>query len=310
MLMDMTSTWLRKKRVWAALAIASCLIVMISHLPLATWLPNARDWIASQGIWAFPTFIAAYIVAAVLGLPNIVLILAAGPLFGLTEGVISASVADTLSIAACFIIGQTIGRRWITGTVRENSRFHKLDRAFAQKGWKIVLLTRLSPVLPSNILNYGFSLTQINFWEYIFFSWLGMLPVIFTYVYVGTFGANMISQQGEHQLFQALGLAATIGVMFYATKLAASALRTEEGETMGPARAMHLGDRTGTHPHKHPSQRNHRSKNAPNWIINSRYLSPKRPQSRPSAAHSAEQSRKRANTQPTPVALPKIIVKR
>lgn len=308
MLMDMTSIWLRKKRVWAAIAVASCLIVIISHLPLATWLPDTRDWIASQGIWAFPTFIAIYIVAAVLGLPNIVLILAAGPLFGLTEGVISASVADTLSIAACFIIGQTVGRRWITSAVRENSRFHKLDRAFARKGWKIVLLTRLSPVLPSNILNYGFSLTQINFWEYLFFSWLGMLPVIFTYVYVGTFGAKIISQQSEHQLFQALGLAATVGVMFYATKLAASALRTEESTQKGTAQSIHIEGRTATQRLKPSSQRTNTQQNAPNWIIHSRSLGPKRPKAKQPAT--SEQSRKRVNTQPTPVALPKITVKR
>ena len=184
-------------------------------------------------MWAIPTFIAIYVVAAVLGLPNIVLILAAGPLFGLTEGVVSASVADTLSIAACFVIGQTVGRRWITHSVRENSRFHKLDRAFAQKGWKIVLLTRLSPVLPSNILNYGFSLTRIDFWEYLFFSWLGMLPVIFTYVYVGTFGARILTPnpQPENLIFQAVGLVTTLGVMVYATKLAAVALKTEDATT-------------------------------------------------------------------------------
>ncbi|MEO1620389.1 MAG: TVP38/TMEM64 family protein [Cyanobacteria bacterium J06632_3] len=223
----MTLTWLRRKRIWAAIAAASCITAIITHLPISLWLGNIGEWIAGQGVWTVPIFIAIYIVAAVLGLPNIVLILAAGPLFGLAEGVISASIADTLSIAACFLIGQTVGRRWITGLVKENSRFHKLDRAFAQKGWKIVLLTRLSPILPSNVLNYGFSVTRINFWEYLFFSWLGMLPVIFTYVYVGTFGANILTfnQQPENLLFQGLGLLATVGVMIYTTQLTASALK-------------------------------------------------------------------------------------
>jgi uncharacterized membrane protein YdjX (TVP38/TMEM64 family) len=223
----------RKKRVWLGLAIATCLAVVISHLPIGDWLSwigMAHSWLAGQGVWAVPTFMALYVVAAIFGLPNIVLILAAGTLFGFTKGVVSASLADTLSIAACFVIGQTVGRRWITSKVKENSRFHKLDRAFAAKGWQIVLLTRLSPVLPSNILNYGFSLTQINFWEYLFFSWLGMLPVIFTYVYIGTFSVNVLSpdQQANHLIFQAIGLAATLGVMVYATKLTATALRCED----------------------------------------------------------------------------------
>lgn len=226
----MTLAWLRKKRVWVGLAIASCLAVLISQLPLLTWLANAHQWLAGRGVWAMPMFITLYVVAAIFGLPNIVLILAAGTLFGLTEGVVSASIADTLSIAACFVIGQTVARRWITSVVHENSRFHRLDRAFAQQGWKIVLLTRLSPLLPSNILNYGFSLTQINFWQYLFFSWLGMLPVIFTYVYVGTFGASVIApdRPAENLLFQALGLVVTLGVMIYTTRLAASALHQQE----------------------------------------------------------------------------------
>jgi uncharacterized membrane protein YdjX (TVP38/TMEM64 family) len=227
---------LKRKRLWVALAIASSLAVLISHVPFGSWLhwlAIAHSWLAGQGEWAIPTFMAIYIVAAIFGLPNIVLILAAGTLFGLTQGVVSASVADTLSIAACFVIGQTVGRRWITNTVKESSRFHKLDKAFAQKGWKIVFLTRLSPVLPSNILNYGFSLTRINFWEYLFFSWLGMLPVIFTYVYIGTFGANILTlnQQSDNLIFQAIGLGATVGVMVYATKLAAGALKTENPDS-------------------------------------------------------------------------------
>ena len=226
---DMTLTWVRKKRTWAGVAAASCIVAIVSHMPIASLLSQANVWIASQGPWAIPVFMAIYIVAAIFGIPNIVLILAAGTLFGLTEGVVSASIADTLSIAACFVIGQTVGRRWLTKTLKADSRFHKLDRVFAKKGWTIVLLTRLSPVLPSNILNYGFSLTKIDFWQYLFFSWLGMLPVIFTYVYIGTFGANILNldQSPQRLVLQALGLLATVGVMFYTTQLAASALKEE-----------------------------------------------------------------------------------
>ncbi len=228
--MDMPLTWMRRKRTWLGLSVTSCAAVLISQLPLSLWLSTANEWLAGQGIWTIPLFTAIYVVAAIFGMPNIILILAAGPLFGVAEGVISASVADTLSIAVCFVIGQTLGRRWITGLVGENSRFHKLDRAFSQKGWKIVLLTRLSPILPSNILNYGFSITQINFWEYLFFSWLGMLPVIFTYVCIGKVGTTILTldQQPENLMFQAVGLLATVGVMVYTTRLATAALRQSE----------------------------------------------------------------------------------
>ncbi|MEL6778711.1 MAG: hypothetical protein AAFO06_15790, partial [Cyanobacteria bacterium J06597_16] len=64
--MDMISSrWLRRKRLWAVLAIASCIVAVIVHFPVSIWLPSAQTWIASQGIWAFPAFITIYIVAAV-----------------------------------------------------------------------------------------------------------------------------------------------------------------------------------------------------------------------------------------------------
>lgn len=261
--MDMTLALLRRKRVWFGLAVASCLTAIIIHLPIGQWISTAHHWLAGLGAFAIPAFVTIYVVAAIFGLPNIVLILAAGTLFGLTEGVISASIADTLSIAACFVIGQTMGRRWITNTVKDNSRFHKLDKAFSEKGWKIVLLTRLSPVLPSNILNYGFSLTRINFWEYLFFSWLGMLPVIFTYVYVGTFGASILSpdQQAENIAFQAIGLAATVGVLFYTTKLTASVLKTSDDE-LPAAHAVHKPQPPSTNRERR-SYFNHQIKHQP-----------------------------------------------
>ncbi|MEM9148986.1 MAG: TVP38/TMEM64 family protein [Cyanobacteria bacterium P01_F01_bin.3] len=232
--MNMPLTWMRRKRTWLGLSASSCAAVLIAQLPLFQWLATGfavgSDWLSGQGIWTIPLFIAIYVIAAVFGIPNIVLILAAGPLFGLAEGVISASVADTISIAACFVIGQTLGRRWVTRLVGESSRFHKFDSAFAQKGWKIVLLTRLSPILPSNILNYGFSITRINFWEYLFFSWLGMLPVIFTYVYIGRVGVTILTlgQQPENLMFQGIGLLATVGVMVCTTRLATSVLKQSE----------------------------------------------------------------------------------
>ena len=292
--MDTTLALLRKKRVWVGLAAASCMVAIISHLPIGEWLAATHQWLAGLGAWAIPAFVVIYVLAAVFWLPNIVLILAAGTLFGLTEGVISASIADTVSIAACFIIGQTVGRRWITGAIGENSRFHKLDRAFSEKGWKLVLLTRLSPVLPSNILNYGFSITRINFWEYLFFSWLGMLPVIFTYVYVGTFGASILSpdQQAKNVVFQALGLAATLGVLFYTTKLTASALNTKEDASL-------LGDQAVHEPQ--PQPQSHRTDKA---------LAKR--QQPPHAKHYAKSSRTlRRRTAPVRVlALPKASAKR
>jgi len=48
----------------------------------------------------------------------------------------------------------------------------------------MVLLLRLSPAIPFNILNYAFSLTSINFWFFALGSWIGMAPGTFMYIYI------------------------------------------------------------------------------------------------------------------------------
>jgi hypothetical protein len=58
------------------------------------------------------------------------------------------------------------------------------DRAVADEGWKIVLLTRLSPVFPFTLLNSAFGLTRVKLSRYVLASWLGMIPGTVMYVCV------------------------------------------------------------------------------------------------------------------------------
>lgn len=227
----MIRDFLAKKKVWlliAAIGIAIA-IVGVSVLPLKDWLTHVKHWLVTLGPWAMPAFITIYVVATIVGLPAIVLFLLAGTLFGFFKGFMVVSIADTLGASACYLLGRTVARKQIKKWIAKRPQFAELDKAVARKGWKIVFLTRLSPIVPSNILNYGFSLTKVRFWQYFFFSWLGMLPIIALYVYLGSVGANLASggnTPGKIAL-QVLGLLATGGAVVYTTKLAKKTLSSE-----------------------------------------------------------------------------------
>ena len=72
------------------------------------------------------------------------------------------------------------------GAACELSEFAAVDEAVAHEGWKIVALTRLSPLFPFKLLNYAFGLTSVRVRDYVVASWAGTLPGTIVYVYLGS----------------------------------------------------------------------------------------------------------------------------
>jgi uncharacterized membrane protein YdjX (TVP38/TMEM64 family) len=164
-------------------------------------------------------------------LPGSVLTLGAGAVFGLVKGAVLVSVAATLGATAAFLVGRYLAREWVAGKVERYPRFAAIDRAVAREGWKIVGLTRLSPVFPFNVLNYAFGLTRVSLRDYFFASWIGMMPGTVMYVYVGSLagdlaalGAGSRARTPVEWTLYVVGLLATVAVTVYVTRLARAAL--------------------------------------------------------------------------------------
>ena len=99
---------------------------------------------------------------------------------------------------------------------------------------KPVVLTRLSPLFPFNLLNYAFGITAVPFSHYLLASWIGMLPGTLMYVYIGSaagslaqLGAGNRSASPAQWAFYGVGLAATIAVTFFITAMARRALNAK-----------------------------------------------------------------------------------
>jgi uncharacterized membrane protein YdjX (TVP38/TMEM64 family) len=104
--------------------------------------------------------------------------------------VVYVSIGSTLGAALCFLIARYVARASIAKGLENNPAFQRLDRMSAQQGALIVAITRLVPLFPFNLLNYGFGLTRVPFVTYIGWSWLCMLPGTILYVV----GADAVSQ--------------------------------------------------------------------------------------------------------------------
>jgi uncharacterized membrane protein YdjX (TVP38/TMEM64 family) len=195
------------------------------------WLLSALQWIDGLGWVGGLAFIAIYIVATVAFLPGSILTLGAGVVFGVVMGSVYVLVGATLGAIAAFLVGRYLARGWVSRKIEGNPNFAAIDKAVAQAGFKIVLLTRLSPVFPFNLLNYAFGITGVGLKDYSLGS-IGMVPATILYVYVGSLAgdlarlgtADSTTNPTMQWVIRILGLIATAVVTVYVTRLARQAL--------------------------------------------------------------------------------------
>jgi uncharacterized membrane protein YdjX (TVP38/TMEM64 family) len=179
-----------KRKALCVTLLAAGLAAVVALTPLAEHLGQLVAWVDAHQQVAWVTFVIGYVVAAVLAMPASLLTLAAGLLFGLRLGVVLVFIGSIAGAAAAFLAGRFIARDWVARRIARSPRYRALDLATRSKGFLIVLLARLSPLIPFNLLNYGLSVTAIRFRHYLLATILGMPPVIVLYVYLGTLARN------------------------------------------------------------------------------------------------------------------------
>ncbi len=173
------------KAKWRLVGLA---VIIVSALVLAKVfgvgdrLGELRGWIEGLGPWGPLVFVLLYVVAVVLMMPASALTLAAGALFGSSLGVAVVSIAATLGAGLSFLISRYFARGTVSDWLSKSEKFQRLDQMTEKHGAIMVALTRLVPIFPFSLLNYGFGLTRVPFRTYLFWSWLCMLPGTMLYV--------------------------------------------------------------------------------------------------------------------------------
>jgi len=186
------------------------------------------------GPWAAVVFTFLCIPATLCFVPSAVLTFAAGALFGLGRGFIFSLVGTSLGAVAALGTGRYLARAWIEKRFSENKKFRLLEEMARRKGWKIVVLARLSPVFPFLVGNYFFGLTALPAKNYFAASLLGSIPSAAVYVYLGTLSRDLVlggsarsRTPAEWILFFA-GLAVTAILTIYLRRVARQVLENQD----------------------------------------------------------------------------------
>tara|TARA_Y100000588_G_C13938202_1_gene788867 strand:- start:24 stop:722 length:699 start_codon:yes stop_codon:yes gene_type:complete len=214
-------------------------LTVTTIFPVSDWILFGSKWIDENQVLAGLTYITAYTIATILVIPGTILTVTAGFLFGIPLGIAIVS-AGSLSGACCsFLISRFFARDWVSNKFIKFPLFNALDTASKEKGFLIILLARLSPLFPYNILNYALGLTAVTFKNYILASWIGMAPGITIYVSIGAATKNIsglasseIQYENIQQLFFIAGLVATLILLTIVMRMANKTLHKKLDRTM------------------------------------------------------------------------------
>lgn len=183
------------------------------------------DKVAELGPLGPLYFFAIYVIAEVLSLPAAPLTLSAGYLFGLQTGCAIVIAAGFTAACIGFLLARTLLAPQVSKMAAENEMFQNINKAIEREGFTIILLLRLSPLLPFALSNYVFGTTKVPFKDFALATAIGFTPGATALVYLST-QARELATEGATQPWYvyAAGVAFTFGLLKVVTDVASKAV--------------------------------------------------------------------------------------
>ena len=184
-----------KLGIFVAIIVIGCLILwnfrdQIRNLDvdnLTKMLEERREYAAV--IFILGCFVKPFLIA----FPTAVLSLVSGTIFGPIKGFLISMIGFFISGTIAFFISRKLGREFVEKILK--GKLINLDKNIETKGFKILFLLRLPPVLPYDPLSYACGLTNIKYKDFITASLLGVIPETLCYCIIGKNVNNPLSPQ-------------------------------------------------------------------------------------------------------------------
>jgi uncharacterized membrane protein YdjX (TVP38/TMEM64 family) len=206
---------------------AVAIVAAIALIPKLRSLENSGlVELSEMGAFAPLALILAYVLLSSFLLPVFFLDMAAGAHFGFAEGVMWVQVAAAGGSIAGYALGRGLLSRHVERLLVWKPSLRRVDHAVAKEGWKIVFLTRLSPVFSFSLLNGFYGAARVPFVPYLLATIAGILPGTALYVYAGVMAGDLSGAPGHPEpsgttwVVEILGFAATAAVVVMVTRTA------------------------------------------------------------------------------------------
>lgn len=197
-----------------AIAIGIILLGIFTPLKAAVFNPPVfKAFIQQYEGYVTISFIAIYIVLTVIGIPGTVLTVVGGCLFGIWYGTIISTISATIGALLAFWTARYLLRNSVRRRFTHSKKLAKFQTAVLQQPFGFVLTTRLIPISPFNLVNYLFGLTSIDWQDYTWATFIGIIPGCFAYTWLGKSGEIALAGGDRLSFFLALTFLALLSVV-------------------------------------------------------------------------------------------------
>lgn len=157
------------------------------------------EWVHNNPVAGIFSFVGVYFLATVLFVPGSILTLGSGfvfaNVFGLGLGLLFSTIAVFIGAAtgsiAAFLFGRYLFRNGVQNISKRYKVFEAVDSALQVQGLKIMILLRLSPLIPFNAINYILGVTSVTLRDYSL-ACFAMLPGTILYTFLGSSAGSIV----------------------------------------------------------------------------------------------------------------------
>jgi uncharacterized membrane protein YdjX (TVP38/TMEM64 family) len=218
---------------WRALAtVGSMAVLMIGggvlwRFPGTVNLVVASlEWLRGAGLSGVSVYLAVHLSCSLLLIPASLIESGGGYAYGLLLGYPLTTLISLTDSTCAFLIGRYVFNPLLGPRVRKQLWFRALDSMLVEQGTYAVVLLRLSPVAPFNVISYGLGFTRVRLRDVIIGTWLGSIPTLFFFVYLGSTlaaASDIVNGAGAPPWAHVAGAVLTFGVTLGITRMAQSA---------------------------------------------------------------------------------------
>ena len=208
----------RHHRAYLACCLLGAAILLVAVALLAYFVEDYTAILEAQirnlGNWAPICFIVGTAILCIIFIPQGVLSVAGGVLFGLWPGLLFVFLSECLSAWLSFFIGRHLLRHKVMQWIQKHPRLGMFDRASPDKRLRLMFLMRLAPANFS-LLNYVCAVSNVRLWRYSA-ALIGVLPGNLCTVYAGDVARHVSRLAGGNEHEGIMHYVLMIGGLFVA----------------------------------------------------------------------------------------------